>query len=426
MLTLPLPLTLTRFPRPYYGRIFALLFSGFQATRYLVITPSSARTLPSYHPNAALLRLPGGLPGLLLRVGPPARGGPAALARAHAALRGGVLRALHRVRAVARGGASAPDRSAGGRRGQGAPGGATATRGEYCGEEAYATQGSNPRLAEPRRACYSRVRALPWTVTRLERRRESKQQLYALCHKLATRWVFWAMLVYCASYSPAVEYSTHVTSYLKEMTSPGFVATKGSPEAFVCLQSALCEGRYRTYVVAYTSALLLGSLLYDRASQLDRAFLVGGLLLTNTFCWAALALAEPDAPAPAWVKAVIKTAAYAKPSWRAAAAAASAAGPAALGASPAPLLALSVPAKTALTALAGASIALPSSLPFAIFSLDFGKEGAAVLSSILQVVCSRSLQSGPPPCMPLAPPHRPTPSCLPARTSPRIVPPPFD
>ena len=150
MLTLPLPLTLTRFPRPYYGRIFALLFSGFQATRYLVIAPSSARTLPSYHPNAALLRLPGGLPGLLLRVGPPARGGPAALARAHAALRRGVLRALHRVRAVARRGAAAPDRSAGGRRGQGAPGGATATRGEYCGEEAYATQGSNPRLAEPR------------------------------------------------------------------------------------------------------------------------------------------------------------------------------------------------------------------------------------------------------------------------------------
>ena len=49
-----------------------------------------------------------------------------------------------------------------------------------------------------------------------------------------------------------------------------------------------------------------------------------------------------------------------------------------------------MPTKTALTALAGASIALPSSLPFAIFSLDFGKEGAAVLSSILQVVGSLS------------------------------------
>lgn len=70
---------------------------------------------------------------------------------------------------------------------------------------------------------------------------------------------------------------------------------------------------------------------------------------------------------------------YLKPSWRAAAAA-----------MPAPLLSLSVPTKTALTALAGASIALPSSLPFAIFSLDFGKEGAAVLSSILQVVGSLS------------------------------------
>ena len=141
-------------------------------------------------------------------------------------------------------------------------------------------------------------------LTRRERRAESKRELLALCHKLANRWVFWAMLLYCASYSPAVEYSTHVTSYLKEMTSPGFVATKGSPQSgFVCLQLALCEGRYRAYVCAYTSALLLGSLLYDRASQLDRAYLVGGLLLTNTMCWAALALAEPDAPAPAWVKA---------------------------------------------------------------------------------------------------------------------------
>lgn len=54
----------------------------------------------------------------------------------------------------------------------------------------------------------------------------------------------------------------------------------------------------------------------------------------------------------------------------------------------APLLALSPRTKTALASLAGATIALPSSLPFALFSLDFGKEGAAVLSALLSVVGS--------------------------------------
>lgn len=44
---------------------------------------------------------------------------------------------------------------------------------------------------------------------------------------------------------------------------------------------------------------------------------------------------------------------------------------------PKPLLPLSGPMKTALASLAGATIALPSSLPFALFALDFGKEGAA-------------------------------------------------
>ena len=117
--------------------------------------------------------------------------------------------------------------------------------------------------------------------------------------------------------------------------------------------------------------------------------------MLNTFCWAALALAEPDAPAPAWVKAVIQTSvSYVKPRWRVLAAltrsASSAAAGPALDASPAPRLSLSTATKTALAALAGASIALPASLPFAIFSLDFGKEGAAVLSSILQVVGSLS------------------------------------
>ena len=328
------------FPRPYYGRIFALLFSGFQVGYlacsygwgYLLSTKRLHWRVPMEHCVAGYAVLFVGC-ALWLEEAP------------------------------------APQ--------PGLPGG---TEGKARLEELQRLEASGAEKKQ----------------SRLERRRTSKQQLYALCHKLATRWVFWAMLIYCASYSPAVEYSTHVTSYLKEMTSPGFVATKGSPEAgFVCLQTARCEGRYRTYVGAYLSTLLLGSLLYDRASQLDRAFLVGGLLLLNTFCWAALALAEPDAPAPAWVKAVIQTSvSYVKPRWRVLAAltrsASSAAAGPALDASPAPRLSLSTATKTALAALAGASIALPASLPFAIFSLDFGKEGAAVLSSILQVVGSLS------------------------------------
>lgn len=46
------------------------------------------------------------------------------------------------------------------------------------------------------------------------------------------------------------------------------------PEGFVCLQSTLCEGRYRGYVLSYVSSLLLGSWFYDRATQLDRTLLV--------------------------------------------------------------------------------------------------------------------------------------------------------
>ena len=97
----------------------------------------------------------------------------------------------------------------------------------------------------------------------------------------------------------AVEYSTHVTSYLKEMQTP-----VTGPRAFVCLQSALCEGRYRGYVLSLVTALLLGSHAYDRSTQLDRSFLILGLYAVNIGCWILLALAEPDAPAASWVKSV--------------------------------------------------------------------------------------------------------------------------
>ena len=56
----------------------------------------------------------------------------------------------------------------------------------------------------------------------------------------------------------------------------------------------------------------------------------------------------------------------------------------------APLLRLSGPTKTILSSIAGATIALPSSLPFAVFALDFGKEGAAVLAALMSILGSGS------------------------------------
>ena len=209
-----------------------------------------------------------------------------------------------------------------------------------------------------------------------------------LMHKVGTRWVFWAMVLACAAYTPAVEYSTHVTSYLKEMVVS--TVPKGVKGGFVCLQSTICEGRYRNYVFSYVSALLLGSIVYDRASQLDRAFLVVGLLLINACCWILLALAEPDAPAPAWVKTAINSTPVGSMLLRGMIRSVTDGPNPAIQAAtqPLPYLPLSGTVKTTLASIAGATIALPSSLPFAIFSLDFGKEGAAVLSGLLSVIGS--------------------------------------
>lgn len=138
-----------------------------------------------------------------------------------------------------------------------------------------ATAANAPLASTP--AASAAGTGVPAAAAAIEVRSARRLAFGALLHKVATRWVFWAMLVACVGYSPAVEYSTHVTSYLKEMFSSG---TQASPSGFVCLQSTLCEGRYRAYVFSYVSALLLGSVLYDRASQLDRAFLVIGLFGT--------------------------------------------------------------------------------------------------------------------------------------------------
>ena len=88
----------------------------------------------------------------------------------------------------------------------------------------------------------------------------------------------------------------------------------------------------------------------------------------NIGCWAALALGEPGSVDIAGRvegrlgRALMR---LLRPSWT---------------------LPLRSSAKTAIAAFAAATISIPSSLPFAMFAMDFGKEGAAVLSALLSAV----------------------------------------
>ena len=47
----------------------------------------------------------------------------------------------------------------------------------------------------------------------------ARLELLKLLVKMRRRWVFWAMVLTVFAYTPIVEYSTHVTSYLREMQS---------------------------------------------------------------------------------------------------------------------------------------------------------------------------------------------------------------
>ena len=174
----------------------------------------------------------------------------------------------------------------------------------------------------------------------------------------------------------------------------------------VCLASSECEGRYRTYVFSYVAALLGGSVAYDAASQLDKALMITLLYCLNIACWAALALAEPNAPRVGQPPADLMTATFSTSATFSTLSSVASRFSFANGilgqpplASPAPplgpphheadlptLLRLSARTKTAIAAAAGATIAIPTSLPTAIFALDFGKEGAAVLSSLLSAI----------------------------------------
>jgi len=269
-------------------------------------------------------------------------------------------------------------------------------------------------------------------------RQRRRLRLRPLFRRFVRRWVFWCMCLVYLAFTPIIDYGAHVTKYLTEMAGAdvapavapaaasaaaaalprflgGSAALSGVPlfqaprRGIVCLASSACESRYRSYVLAYVAALLVGSFAYDAISQLDKALMIAILYLLNVACWAALALAEPDAPRVGQPPVDLGTAAFSISSTLsnaaagklrkalgallgarrgaandAAAAASAAAGVAA--ARPEPFLRLSTAAKTALAAAAGATIALPTSLPTAFFALDFGKEGAAVLSSFLSAV----------------------------------------
>ena len=195
---------------------------------------------------------------------------------------------------------------------------------------------------------------------------EERPSFAVLLRRFASRWQFWAMIVACACYSPIVEFGTYLSSYLKEI--------EGAKAFPACIASAGCERRYRIYVASYVTSLLAGSFIYDRCSQLDKALLVVLCYCINIGCWGTLALAEAPRSAALGLEA-------ATPRWYPRAEWAAPLLQAVRDGLPLPRL-----AKSLVVAGGYGSIAIPSSLPFAMFAMDFGKEGAAMLSSILSAV----------------------------------------
>uniref|UniRef100_A0A7S0LNK5 Solute carrier family 40 protein n=1 Tax=Coccolithus braarudii TaxID=221442 RepID=A0A7S0LNK5_9EUKA len=75
--------------------------------------------------------------------------------------------------------------------------------------------------------------------------REPGVRVGDLLRKMRERSVFWLMIAACASYTPLVEFGTHVTSYLREMRTMDAGGSASDRDGFVCLASRLCERRYR-------------------------------------------------------------------------------------------------------------------------------------------------------------------------------------
>ena len=211
-----------------------------------------------------------------------------------------------------------------------------------------------------------------------------------LLRRFAAKPQFWLMLLAVGCYTPIYEYGTFVSNYLKQLEI-GRDSPAGAATALHCIENQACAPRVALYQLSYIVSLLLGSVVYDRCSQLDKALMVFLLMSASVACWGTLFLAElpPYVPPPP-AAALWSLLDGAPPS---AAAATTISGKIlaplsrlAASAPPLPRLHLAAKTKTVLVAGAAAAIALPTSLPFAVFAMDFGKEGAAVLSSLISAL----------------------------------------
>ena len=101
------------------------------------------------------------------------------------------------------------------------------------------------------------------------------------------------MLLAIATYTPIYEYGTFVSNYLKQLeierdrTPRAEMANAAS--ALHCIENQACAPRVALYQLSYIVSLLLGSMVYDRCSQLDKVGLglrlrlgLGALTLTLT------------------------------------------------------------------------------------------------------------------------------------------------
>lgn len=66
-----------------------------------------------------------------------------------------------------------------------------------------------------------------------------------------------------------------------------------------CIEQSACADRYGAYQTSYVLSLVVGSFIYDRCSQFDKALMVLLLMSCNVGCWAALVSPNPPVPFPA-------------------------------------------------------------------------------------------------------------------------------
>ncbi|KAG8464195.1 hypothetical protein KFE25_003258 [Diacronema lutheri] len=237
-------------------------------------------------------------------------------------------------------------------------------------------------------------------------RRLARPSAGALLRKCVRRSHFWLMAGCVAAYTPVVLFASYAAEYIEHIDNqtpaarraleamalrarterrrssfrrPGallgsLLKPLGLDGADAGLRPrppglstyAIGGGGHLAYQLSYTFGLLGGAAVYDNISQLQKATLNGCMLLVNVLCFCALALLESGGMSGGG-------------------------GPGGSGGGAAivgegGLSEREMAARTALLGLAGATMAIPSSLPFAMFCMDFGKEGAALVGSVLQAV----------------------------------------